>query len=98
MSSWSRWYSHLQHLGDAGEIHGSRGGHVRDVLDAHAAEAEVVEAGLHGDHVTGAEDASAHADRRGLVDLQAEAVPGPVEEALHPPILDPGAKAAGLEQ
>src|SRR6185295_5449243 len=53
------------------------------VLDADAADAEVVEAGLDGHHRVRLEDAVARTDARRLVDVEADAVAGAVEEADH---------------
>src|SRR5512143_2703298 len=78
--------SDLELLRDAGEAARAGRRHERHVLDPHPAEAEVVEARLHGHHVASPQDGRPLADRGCLVDLQADAVARAVEEALHAPV------------
>src|SRR5271169_375557 len=60
-------------------------GHDQGVLHADPAVPGNIDTGLDGDDEAGGEDSSAElADRRGLVDIEADAVPRPVLEALGP--------------
>src|SRR5439155_4121402 len=90
--------SQLELLRHPRQVPRAAGRDERHVLDADAAQAEVVQPGLDRDHVAGAERGRPGRDRRRLVDLQAEAVPGAVEEALHAPVLHPRPVAARYEQ
>src|ERR1700691_6690911 len=60
-------------------------GHHQSVLDTDAAVPGNIDTGLDGDDEAGGEDSSARlADRGGLVDIEADAVPRAVFEALRP--------------
>src|SRR5580704_4705715 len=72
-------------LCESGQGAGAVLGHHQRVLDAHAAVPGNIDTGLDGDDEAGGEDSSAQlADGRGLVDIEADAVPGAVLEALGP--------------
>src|SRR5208337_2964312 len=56
------------------------------VLDADAADARLIEPGLHGDHLAGLQGLdTALADGRGLVDVDAHAMAGRVDETVGRP-------------
>src|SRR5271170_592680 len=72
-------------LCESGQGAGTVLGHHQSVLDADAAVPGNIDTGLDGDDEAGREDSSAQlADRRGLVDIETDAVPGAVLEALRP--------------
>ena len=52
-------------------------GHEQQILDAHAAEAVAVEAGLDRDHIAGDELLAEHPERGRLVHLEADSVAEP---------------------
>src|SRR5439155_17709237 len=68
--------------GRAREVARAVGGDDEHVLQAHAADGRVVDAGLDGHDITGHERLRTRArDGRRLVDLEADTVPGAVNEA-----------------
>src|ERR1700689_4764339 len=72
-------------LCESGQGAGSVLGHHQSVLHADAAVPGNIDTGLEGDDEAGSEDSSAQlADRRCLMDIEADAVPRAVLEALRP--------------
>src|SRR5271154_490976 len=72
-------------LCESGQGAGAVLGHHQSVLDADAAVPGNIDTGLDGDDEAGGEDSSAQlADRRGLMDVEADAVSGAVLETLGP--------------
>src|ERR1700727_2793055 len=86
-------------LCESGQGAGAVLGHHQSVLDADPAVPGNIDTGLDGDDEAGGEDSSAQlADRRGLMDIEADAVAGGVLEALGPTGLgdDASADVVGL--
>src|SRR5277367_827442 len=72
-------------LCESGQGAGAVLGHHQSVLDTDAAVPGNIDTGLDGDDEARGEDSSAQlADGRGLVDIEPDAVPGAVLEALRP--------------
>src|ERR1700677_2630220 len=72
-------------LCESGQGAGAVLGHHQSVLDTDTAVPGNIDTGLNGDDEAGGEDSSAQlTDRRGLVDIEADPVPGAVLKALRP--------------
>src|ERR1700728_1660942 len=72
-------------LRESGQGAGAVLGHHQSVLDTDTAVPGNIDTGLNGDDEAGGEDSSAQlTDRRGLVDIEADPMPGAVLEALRP--------------
>src|SRR5580704_18692384 len=81
-------------LCESGQGAGAVLGHHQSVLDTDAAVPGNIDTGLDGDDEAGSEDSSAQlTDRRCLVDIEADAVPGTVLEAIGPARLGDDAAA-----
>src|SRR6476661_11247434 len=86
------------HLGGPGQVATAAALYQDHVLDPHRTPARIVEPGLHGHHVAGPELGVDPADAGHLVDVEPDAVPGPVEEPLVPSVDHARHVAARLER
>ena len=68
-----------------------------DVFQAHAADAKVIKARLHGDHVTGLQFGVNGCDPRRFMDIQSQAMARAVKKSLHPAVPLCGFKTTRVE-
>jgi len=90
--------SNFQKLRAVGQVSIAFGRDQNDVFQTHTAVAKIIQPGLHGDHVAGAQRGVYRCNARRFMDIQAEAVSRAVEKTLHSAVNFAGVKSARLEQ